>query len=112
MRRRIDRIQAVIQTALLLGFLAGAPTVAAYTGHRIYLSGIRTGRTQAAAWHRVPAVVVKTGPIPGWSRSASPVSLSVRWLEPGRSWRTGEVEDTAAAVAGNTVMVWVDARGS
>jgi hypothetical protein len=112
MRRRIDRIQAVIQTILLLGFLAGAPAVAAYTGHRIYVSGMRTGRVQAAAWHRVPAVVVKVGPVTGWSRSASPVSLLVRWLGPDQSWRTGQIEDTAAAVAGGAVLVWVDAKGT
>lgn len=111
MRRRTDRIQAVIQTILLLGFLAGAPAVAAYTGHRIYVSGMRTGRVQAAAWHRVPAVVVKVGPKAGWSRSASPVSLLVRWLGPDRSWRTGEIEDAKAAVTGATVIVWVDGKG-
>jgi hypothetical protein len=111
MRRCVDRIQAVIQSILLLVFLAGAPAVAAYTGHRIYVSSMRTGRVQAAAWHRVSAVVVKVGPIAGWSRSASPVSLLVRWPGPGRSWRTGEIEDAKAAVTGATVLVWVDAKG-
>jgi hypothetical protein len=111
MRRRTDRIQAVILTVLLLGFLAGGPAAAAYTGHRIYVSGMRTGRVQAAAWRRVPAVVVKVGPIAGWSRSASPVSILVRWLGPDRSWRTGEIEDAKAAVTGGTVIVWVDAKG-
>ncbi|HEY7144113.1 MAG TPA: hypothetical protein VH637_07700 [Streptosporangiaceae bacterium] len=111
MRRRIDRIQAVIQTVLLLGFLAGAPAVAAYTGYRIYVSGMRTGRVQVAAWHRVPAVVLKVGPIAGWSRSASPVSMLVRWLGPDRAWRTGEIEEAKTAVTGGTVTVWVDAKG-
>ena len=70
MRRAVDRIQAVTRAGLLVVFLAGAPIAALYASHGIYVSGLRTGQAQAAAWHRVPAVVLRAIPIAtGWSRS-------------------------------------------
>jgi hypothetical protein len=111
MRRGVDRVHAVIRAVLLLGFLAGAPATAAYAGHAIYVSGVRSERAQTAVWHGVPAVVERVRPITaGWSRSASPALVSVRWRGPDRSWRTGQTQGTAATVVGSTVTVWIDAK--
>src|SRR5260221_6223605 len=59
MRRGTDRIQALTRAALVMVFLAGAPAAAAWTAHAVYASGLHAGRAQAAAWRRLPAVVLR-----------------------------------------------------
>ena len=110
MRRGIDRIQAVLRAVLLAVFLAGAPFAAMSVSHATYVSGLRAGQAQLAAWHRVPAVVLRVTPIAtGWSCSLwSPARLSVGWAAPGGSWQTGEVTVMGGAVAGRTMTVWID----
>ena len=84
MRRGTDRIQAITRAALLLVFLVGAPTTAVWISHAVYTSGLQGGRSQAAAWHRVPAVVLqKAAVVTAWYRSGPPPSrLSLRWTTP------------------------------
>lgn len=113
MRRGIDRIQALTRAGLLLVFLAGAPAATWYVSHGIYVSGLRAGQVQAAAWHRVPAVVLRATPVAaGWSRPRpSPVLLSLRWALSGGDARTGEIISTEKAAAGSILAVWIDAKG-
>ena len=58
MRRGSDRFQAVMRAGLLVLFFAGAPAAAVQVGHGVYVSGLRAGQAQTAAWHRVPAVIL------------------------------------------------------
>ncbi len=111
-RRGTDRIQAIIRVGLLVVFLAGAPAAAVYAGHVIYLSGMRAERAEAAAWHRVPAVILRVTPTAtGWSRSAASALLSVQWVRTDGSWGTGKITGAKTALAGGTTTVWVDAKG-
>lgn len=102
-----------MRAGLLVVFLASAPAAAWYVSHGIYVSGVRAGQVQAAAWHRVPAVVLRATPIArGWWRPVpATAQLSLRWAAPHGSWRTGEIMIARRAVAGSTVTVWVDGRG-
>jgi hypothetical protein len=54
MRRGSNRFQAVMRAGLLVLFLAGAPAAAVQVGQGVYVSGLRAGQAQTAAWHRVP----------------------------------------------------------
>jgi hypothetical protein len=79
----------------------------------MYMSGLQAGRAQAAAWRRVPAVVLRMTPlVTGWYRSGpAPARLSVRWTSPAGSSRTGEITGAENVVPGRTVTVWIDGQG-
>ncbi|HEX9353130.1 MAG TPA: hypothetical protein VF933_04855 [Streptosporangiaceae bacterium] len=102
-----------MRAGLLVVFLAGAPAAAWYVSHGIYVSGLRAGQVQAAAWHRVSAVVLRVTPIArGWRRSMPlPAEMSLRWAAPAGAWRTGEIVVARHAAPGSTVTVWVDGKG-
>lgn len=113
MRRCSDRFQAVMRAGLLVLFLAVAPAAAVQVGDGVYVSGLRAGQAQTAAWHRVPAVVLRAAPMTaGWLRPRSyPVVLSVRWVLPGGVARSGEITSGEKRAAGSILPVWIDARG-
>lgn len=115
MRRTTDRIQTLLRAVLLALLVLGGPIATAYAGHVVYVSGLRTGRAQAVAWHRVPAVVLHAKPIvTAWRHPATPggpAALSVRWTTPQGSSRTGEITGRAAAAPGSVVTVWIDKAG-
>jgi len=113
MRRGSDRFQAVMRAGLLVLFLAGGPAAAVQVGQGVYVSGLRARQAQTAAWHRVPAVVLRAAPMTaGWLRPRpSPVVLSVRWVLPGGAARTGEITSGEKRAAGNILPVWIDATG-
>lgn len=113
MRRGTDRIQAVTRAGLLVVFLAGAPAAAAFANHVAYVSGLRAAQVQAAAWHPVPAVVLRATPLLAvWLRPARPfMQVSVRWAVPGGSSHVGEITGVDAVMAGSTTTVWIDEAG-
>src|SRR5262249_28260298 len=102
MRRTTDRIQAITRAALLVVFLAGAPTAAVGISHALYVSGLQAGRAQAATEHPVPAAVLRMTPlVTGWSRARpSPPPYSVRWTSPAGTSATGPLTRTAGGVPG------------
>jgi hypothetical protein len=113
MRRRSDRIQAIMRAVLLAVFVIGGPLAATYASHQVYLAGLRTARAQAAALQRVPAVVSHSTLLAvAWRHPAvtGPAVLSVRWAAPGGLERTGRIT-SANHAAGTTVTVWIDASG-
>jgi hypothetical protein len=114
MRRAGDRVQAILRAVLVAVFVIGGPVMTAYVSHEVYLAGLQTGRAQAAAWHRVPALVVHVRAIPAaWRHPAIDglVAWRVRWTTPSGSSRTGEITSARHVVAGSTVTVWIDASG-
>ena len=115
MRRTTDRIQALLRAVLLVLLVLGGPVATAYAGHAVYISGSRTGRAQAAAWHRVPAVVLHVTRIASaWRHPVSPggpAALSVRWTTPQGSSRTGEITGGPDAAPGSMMTVWIDKAG-
>jgi hypothetical protein len=106
LRRGLDRAEAAIMAALAVAFLAAAPVMAVTAGHLVY--GIASHNASAQrSWHQAPAVVLASVAVPGQFGSAVPA----RWTSPTGARRTGMVPVLASAIAGSTVMVWIDASG-
>ena len=115
MRRATDRIQALLRTVLLAMLVIGGPIATAYVGHAAYTSAARAARAQAMAWHRVPALILRVGPVATlWQRpdTTGPATLSVRWTTSQGASRTGEIAGRADATPGSVVTVWVTRRAS
>jgi hypothetical protein len=106
MRRSTDRIQAILRAVLLAAFVLGGPVAAVDVCHGVDVAGLRAGRAQAAAWHRVPAVVLHVTPIAAaWRHplgTGGPARLSVQWAAPDGSLRTGEIRSGLDADAGGS----------
>ena len=111
MRRGTDRIEAMARAGLLAAFVVAAPVVIAYVSHELYVSGLRAARAQAAAWHRVPALVLTAEPMATHWLTQPPTRYSVWWATPDGSSRTGEIIRASGATAGATLTVWIDDKG-
>lgn len=114
LRRRTDRLEALISAALLAAFLIGAPLSGASFGGWVRQGGLREQRAQQS-WHRTPAVLLATAPaVPSseirlsWQNT---VPVPARWLGPRGQPRGGEVSVPAGSKAGHTVQIWVDGSG-
>jgi len=108
LRRRCDRAEAALVTALVAVFLAGAPLLAVSAGRWAPDGGPRPGHARLAGWHQVPAVL-RTATIQRFA--PSPATAWARWAAPGGVERTGRVLAPAGLAAGAVVRVWVDAAG-
>ena len=114
MRRATDRIQALLRAVLLALLVIGGPVATTYAGHAAYASAARTARAQGMAWHRVPALILRVGPVARlWQRPdmTGPATLSVRWTTPQGASRTGEIAGRADAAPGSLTAVWIDKAG-
>src|SRR5262245_60079501 len=78
-RRRCDRAEAAIVTALVAVFLAGAPLLALSAGRWAPDDGPRPGHARRAGWHQVPAVL-RTATINRFA--PSPVMAWAHWTAP------------------------------
>jgi hypothetical protein len=112
-RRRIDRIHAVARAVIAAAFLVGIPAATVAASHQVYVTGLRTARAQAAAYHRVPAVVLESVPLAtAWRHSPQPPALlTVLWTTSGAGPRSGETIWGWDAAPGSIVAVWTDASG-
>jgi len=108
LRRRCDRVEAALITALLAAFLTGAPLMALAAGRQAQDGGPRPGQAQLAGWHQVPAVL-RTATIQRFA--PSPAQAWAQWAAPGGVPHTGRVLAPAGLAAGAVVPVWVDAAG-
>jgi hypothetical protein len=114
MRRTTDRIQALLRAVLLALLVIGGPIATVYAGHAVYASAARTAHAQAMAWHRVPAITLRVGPVATlWQRpdTTGPATLSVQWTTPQGTSGTGEIAGRADAVPGSLTQVWIDKAG-
>jgi hypothetical protein len=108
LRRRCDRVEAVLLGALLAAFVVGAALAALAAGRWAHDSALHTRRAELHTWHQVQAVLLTAAaPQPAgfqaWARAA--------WITPNRVRHTGQVPAVAGSPAGTTVEVWVDAAG-
>src|SRR5258706_16216356 len=106
LRRRTDRLEALIGAALLAVFLIGAPLSGTSLGRWVHQGGLREQRAQQS-WHQTPAVLLAAAPA---VRSAevrlawqNTVPVPARWLGPRGQPRSGEVSVPAGSKAGHTV---------
>jgi hypothetical protein len=114
LRRDSDRAEAWIRVSLVAVFLIVGPLAAFAAGRWADASGVSAARAQAAAEHKVHAVLLRSAPL----TSAFPVagnsalaSVPARWTAPDGSTRTGDVTAAAGTAAGARVTVWTDASG-
>ncbi len=99
---------------MLAMLVIGGPIATAYAGHAVYASTARAARAQAMAWHRVPALILRVGPVATlWQRpdTTGPATLAVRWTTPQGASRTGEIAGRADAAPGSLAAVWIDTAG-
>lgn len=106
LRRSLDRVEAVIVAGLAAAFLAGAPVTAVTASHLAYNAASRTVSAQRS-WHQARAVLLASASVP----SQFAATVRARWAGPLGTQRTGMVPVLAGAMAGSTVMVWVDGAG-
>lgn len=111
MRRRIDRVEAVVVLVALVIALAVLP-VALAVGHAVQARGLAASAAEMAGGHQVAAVLTETAPT-GTDASGvvSPVLTAGRWRLPDGSVHTGLVWAPAGVAAGATVPVWLDSAG-
>ena len=114
LRRRTDRIEALISAALLAIFLVGAPLFGTSLGGWVRQGGLNEQRAQQS-WHRTPAVLLATAPAPpsyafrmSWRNA---VQVPARWSGPAGQPRSGKVPAPPGSKAGQLVQVWVDGSG-
>lgn len=113
LRRPADRMERAVLAGLLAVFVVGGPAAAVGAGHWADVAALHTARAQAAAWHRVPAHLLRAAP-PA-SGPADPSSyltlVSAWWIAPDGATRSGRVVVAAGTRAGATVRLWTDASG-
>jgi hypothetical protein len=116
LRRRIDRVQWGLATALLAIFLVAAPAIATVMAGRAYQAGLRAELREAATRHQVVATVVdqnaRATPAPGGTNGTISPTVRVRWPAPDGSARTAEVPSQGPSVPGARVSVWLDDSGA
>jgi hypothetical protein len=106
LRRSLDRVEAVIVAGLAMVLLAGAPVAAVTASHLTYNAASRTVSAQRS-WHQERAVLLASASVPGQFETTA----RARWAGPSGQRHTGMVPVLAGAMAGSTVMVWVDGSG-
>lgn len=113
LRRRIDRLEAVLVAVLAALFLAIAPVAAMAAGNWAHAVSARQEAAQRG-WRQQPAVLMRAAPLrsPGmyqgsWGSLWEPVS----WTGPGGRARTGWAQVPPGTPAGTVVRVWVDGAG-
>ena len=111
LRRRIDRVEAVVVAGLIAVFLISAPMLGAATGHWSSSAAMREQRAEMA-WRLVPATVqgdperqIPSGP-------TGTVWMMARWTAPDGQARHGWISVTPGNAAGGSVRVWVTPSGS
>ncbi len=112
LRRRSDRAETAMLGVLLATFLAVAPFAAHAAGSWAYAVSAREARAQQAVLRHVPATLLQAAP--GWNAYAGNGTLPVvkaRWRAPDGRLRTGELYVPSGAVAGGTVLVWMNQAG-
>jgi hypothetical protein len=115
LRRRMDRIEAVIRLAMLILFLVAVPIVVLAVARQADHVALRQAHAQQAAEREVSAVLLQPAQATGIPDPYTSVQLMyalARWQPPGLSPRSGPVLVPAGTLAGSTVKVWIDASGA
>jgi hypothetical protein len=113
LRRRTDKIGALLTVQFLVVVLIGVPVL----GTGVFTWAARAGAAQQRAersWREVPAVLLRSVPVPG-SFAGGVFGYSwapARWTAPDGRARSGDIPVEAGLTAGRTVPLWVDGRGT
>ena len=115
LRRRTDRIEAVIRLATVILLLVTVPIAAIVAGREADQLTLRQAHAQQAAEHEVTAVLLQRAQATGSPDPYTSVQLTyvlARWQPPGQPPRSGQVLAPAGTPAGATVAAWIDASGA
>ena len=115
LRRRTDRIEAVIRLATIILLLVAVPIAAIAVGRQADHLALRQAHAQQGAEHQVTAVLLKQAQATGVPDPYTSVQLTyvlARWQPPGGPPRSGQVLAPAGTHAGSTVTIWIDASGA
>ncbi len=115
LRRRTDRIEAVLRLVMMIVLVAVVPAAAVLAGQQADHAALNRAHAQQAADHMVNAVLLEQAPATGAPDPYTSVQTAwvpARWQPPGRAPRTGEVLALAGARKGSTVRTWIDASGA
>jgi hypothetical protein len=115
LRRRTDRIEAVIRLATLILLLVAVPIITLAVSRQVDHVELRRAHAQQVAEREVTAVLLRQAPPTGVPDPYTSVQMTLvlaRWQPPGQPVRSGQVPAPAGARAGSTVQVWVDASGA
>jgi hypothetical protein len=108
LRRRCDRAEAVILSALLALFVVGGTLAALAAGRWVYDGALHVRRAELSTWDKVPAVLLTAAS----EQNGGFLALAqARWTGPDGARHSGQVPAIAGAPAGTTVDVWVDKAG-
>ncbi|GGO14211.1 Rv1733c family protein [Microbispora bryophytorum] len=111
LRRRCDRVEAVIRLAAVLGVVA-ALVFGVMLGMREYGDGLRTEAQQAHARHQVAATLTGEVTTPRLSVAGAAVGhAQAVWVAPDGTARAGVIEAPPSRHAGETVHIWTDDAG-
>ena len=113
LRRRIDRVEAIMVTGLIAAFLAAVPVLAAVAGHGTWAASTQQQRVDVAG-RQVSATVQRGAPAQrdGSPEPAGTVWALARWTAPDGQPRSGLIPVSPAAPAGSRTRVWVNRAGS
>jgi hypothetical protein len=115
LRRRTDRIEAVIRLASMILLLVAVPLAAIAVGQQADHLALRRAEAQRAAEHQVTAVLLRPAQATGLPDPYTSVQLTyvlARWQPAGQPPRSGQVLAPAGASAGSTVTIWIDRSGA
>jgi hypothetical protein len=113
LRRRTDRIEAVLAAALIVVFLIAAPALVGVAGHWTRSAGIRQQRAELD-WRQVSAIVQRGAPAQRYyfRWPSGTVEMRVRWMAPDGQPRQGWIPVGPAAAPGSSARVWMSRSGS
>lgn len=115
LRRRTDRLEAVLRLVMIILVVLAMPAASIAAGRWADHWVLRQVQTQRTINHQVTAVLLRTAPetgIPDPYTSVETTWVPARWQPPGQPPRTGEVLAVAGAHKGSTVRIWIDPSGA
>ena len=113
LRRASDRVETAVLAVILIAFFAAAPFAAQAAGAWAQTRAHEAQRTEQAAWHQVPALVLTaTTGVQGYGAYAGLESpAQARWTAPDGKVITGEIPVAPGTAAGTTVRLWTTRDG-
>ncbi|WP_055482297.1 Rv1733c family protein [Sphaerimonospora mesophila] len=112
LRRRCDRVEAVVRLAAVLGVMV-AVVLGVMLAVRTYGDGLKTEAQQRHTRHQVIATLMNEPDSPRLSPAGAAVGhVKAQWQAPdGRQWE-GTIDASTSRHQGDTVRIWTDEHGS
>jgi len=115
LRRRTDRLEAVLRLVMIILVVLAMPAASVAVGRYADHYVLRQVQTQRTMNHQVTAVLLRDAPrtgVPDPYTSVETTWVPARWQPPGQPPRTGDVLAVAGARKGSTVRTWIDPSGA